>query len=172
MATVEMLKTNLNQPAPCIGVQIERCKRMSNSPHQMQQSKILRNSSSPNQSVAKRSLSLGGMRNENVNPEERGNSEGTSICRSLGEAFQSNALEEVRIHDELTTLDHETQQKTELTVLVSDPNSEFSEEGSKEDSSLEDKTPKDPVLRSLIKNTLKKNWKTVIFFFYYLLATE
>lgn len=157
-ATVEMLKTNLNQPAPCVGVQIERSKRMSNSPHQTQQSKILRNSSSPNQSVAKRSLSLGGMRNENVNPE------GTSICRSLGcEAFQSNAVEEVRIHDELTTLDHETQQKTELTVLVSDPNSEFSEEGSKEDPSLEvkDKTPKDAVLRSLIKNTLKKNWKTV-----------
>ena len=54
-ATVEVLK-NLNQPAPCIGVQNERSKRMSNSPHQAQQSKILRNLSSPNKFGAKRSL--------------------------------------------------------------------------------------------------------------------
>ena len=40
-ATVEVLKANLNQPAPCTGVQNERSKRMSNSPHQAQQSKIL-----------------------------------------------------------------------------------------------------------------------------------
>ena len=40
-ATVEVLKANLNQPTPCIGVQNERSKRMSNSPHQAQQSKIL-----------------------------------------------------------------------------------------------------------------------------------
>lgn len=162
-ATVEVLKTNLNRPAPCIGVQNERSKRMSNSPHQTQQSKILRNSGSPNKSGAKRSLSLGGMQNENVHPEERSASEG--ISRSLGcEVFQSNTVKELRIYDELTTLDHEKQEKTELTVLVSDPNPEFTEGGSKEDQSVEvkDKTPKDPVLRSLIKNTLNRNWKTVV----------
>ena len=161
--TVEVLKTNLNQPAPCIGVQNERSKRTSNSPHQTQQSKIFRNSGSPNKSGAKRSLSLGGIRNENVNPQERSASEG--ISRSLCcEVFQSNTVKELRIHDELTTLDHEKQEETELTVLLSDPNSEFSEGGSKEDPSVEakDKTPKDPVLRSLIKNTLKRNWKTVV----------
>ena len=54
-ATVEVLK-NLNQLAPYIGVQNERSKRMSNSPHQAQQSKILRNLSSPNKFGAQRSL--------------------------------------------------------------------------------------------------------------------
>ena len=72
---------------------------------------------------------LGGMRNENIDPEELRSSKG--ICRSSGcEGFQANTVKELCIHDELTTLHHEKQQKTELTVLVSDPNSEFSEEGS------------------------------------------
>ena len=102
------------------------------------------------------------MANENVHPEELRSSEG--FCQSLGcEVFQADTVKEPCIHDELATLHHEKQQKTELTVLVSDSNSEVSEEGSKEDPSLKvkDKTPKDPVLRSLIKNTLKRNWRTV-----------
>ena len=111
-ATVEVLKTNLNQPAPCKGVQNERSKRMSNSPHLTQQSKILRNSGSPNKSGAKRSLSLGGIRNENVNPQERSASEGIS-----------RSVKELRIHDELTTLDHEKQEKTELTFFPASPHS-------------------------------------------------
>ena len=115
-ATVEVLKKNLNQPAP-ISVKNERSRRMSNSPHHTQQRKILRNSGSPNKFGAKRSLSLGGMRNENVSPEELGASEG--ICRSLGcGVFQTDTVKEPRILDELATLDHEKQQKTELTVLV------------------------------------------------------
>ena len=114
---------------PCVGVQNERSKRMSNSPHQAQQSKILRNSRSLNKFGAKRLLLLGGMENENVDPEELRSSEG--ICWSLGcEVFQADMVKEPCIHDELTTLHHEKQQKTELTVLFSDPNSEFSEEGS------------------------------------------
>ena len=43
---------------------------------------------------------------------------------------QADTVKEPCIHDELTTLHHEKQQKTELTALVSDPNSEFSEEES------------------------------------------
>ena len=128
-AIVEVLKANLNQPSPWVGVQNERSKRMSNSPHQAQQSKILRNSRSLNKFGAKRLLLLGGMENENVDPEELRSSEG--ICWSLGcEVFQADMVKEPCIHDELTTLHHEKQQKTELTVLFSDPNSEFSEEGS------------------------------------------
>ena len=69
------------------------------------------------------------MRNEYVDREELRSSEG--ICRSLGcEVFQADTVKGPCIHDELTTLHHQKQQKTELTVLVSDPNSEFSEEGS------------------------------------------
>ena len=69
------------------------------------------------------------MGNENVDPEELHSSEG--ICWSLGcEVLQVDTVKEPCIHDELTTLHHEKQQKTKLTVLFSDPNSEFSEEGS------------------------------------------
>ena len=57
------------------------------------------------------------MRNENVDPEELSSSEG--ICRSLGcEVFQADTEKEPCIHDELTTLHREKQQKTELTVLM------------------------------------------------------
>ena len=112
-ATVEVLQANLNQPAPCIGVQNERSKRISNSPHQAQQNK---NSNSPNKFGAKRSLSLGGMRNENVDPEELRSSEG--ICRSLGcEVFQDDTAKEPCVHDELTTLHHEKQQYLKVRWL-------------------------------------------------------
>ena len=61
VATVYHLKNNLNQPAPSTSIPNEvneRSKRMSNSPHQMQQKKILRSSSPPKKSAAKRSLCL------------------------------------------------------------------------------------------------------------------
>ena len=60
-ATVYLLKNNLNQPAPSTSIPNEvneRSKRMSNSPHQTQQKKILRRSSPPKKSAAKRSLCL------------------------------------------------------------------------------------------------------------------
>ena len=60
-ATLCLLKNNLNQPAPSTSIPNEvneRSKRMSNSPHQTQQKKILRSSSPPKKSAAKRSLCL------------------------------------------------------------------------------------------------------------------
>ena len=121
-ATVYLLKNNLNQPAPSTSIPNkvnERSKRMSNSPHQTQQKKILRCSSPPKKPAAKRSLCL--PQNENIClPSNKG------LRRSLAynEVFQAieNTTREPCTIDELTTLEHETQQKTELTVLVKDAN--------------------------------------------------
>ena len=90
---------------------------MSNSAHQTQQKRILRSSSPPKKSAAKRSLCL--PQNENVSlPSNKGRS------LAYNKVFQAieNTTRELCTIDELTTLERETQQKTELTVLVKDAN--------------------------------------------------
>ena len=160
--TVYLLKTNLNQPAPSISVVQnevnERSKRMSKSPHQTQQKKMLRSSSPPKKSAAKRSLCL--PQDENIS--------GKGLRRSLAsnEVFQAieNTTVESSINDEITTLAHETQQKAELTVLVKDANpiqDYRSKAHPKSGTEVKDETPVDPAVCSLIKNVVKKNWKTV-----------
>jgi len=119
-------------------------------------------SNSPKKPEVKRSLSLSlaaTSQCENVAPsatETFNTSEGACpplVCEEPRLLKVSDYQKDPSI-GELTSLDHEDNRKIEYNVLEKDPNEKHP------NSSVKDRTPKDPACASLIKDVVKRNWKT------------